>query len=153
MTPALTVSTSAIQARSCVGLKLATISRGELLERVVPAVFARVELAVALDEPAEVAGLQAAQGHGAVGGRVDRCLESAHRLDRYVWVWERVEQCADLLGRALVQLCDDVLARAPSAAPAAGGHRGGRLALHDAALLEAREQAAQLAARRSRALL
>ena len=116
--------------------------RHEALEALVPAVLAGVEDAVALDEPAEVAGLAAADRRRPVA--LDRSAQPAHRRDRALGVGERVEQLRDLVPRAFVQALERLRAVGRELDLLATGVAGEASRCEQALLLEALYEPAQL---------
>jgi hypothetical protein len=79
----------------------------ERLEALVPSVLLRVEGAVALDDPAEVAGAWASQDEGAGRWSLgEHVVDGVHRGDKALLVvlGQRIEDGGDLVGGAAVEL-------------------------------------------------
>ena len=128
-----------------VGVELGGDLRHEPLEARVPAVLARVQHPVTLDQPAEVAGLGAADRHRVPLG-LERALELLHRGDRGGRVRSLVEQRPDLLAGGLVQRRVRVLAVAGQLDELFAAVGGEGQAVDQAVGLEPLQQAAQLTA-------
>ena len=143
---------SAIQAALAVRVVVAGVvgdhARHEGLEARVPAVLG-VERAVALDDPAVVAGLgRAEHERGGAGHVLEDLAHRRHRVEEpaAVGVAEPVEEGADLRGGARVEgLVGDAagVRELEALAPAVVGRA---LAGDEALLLDPREQTAQVAA-------
>jgi two-component system cell cycle response regulator len=137
-----------LAARVVVARVLGHDLRDERLEALVPAVLLRIEPAVSLDDPAEVAGTRRAQDDCARRGRtVEHLPHDVHGADEapLLVVGEDVEDGADLVGRPAVELGEGGRPLLGEADPLAAGVVGRALAGDQAVALQSREQAAEKA--------
>ena len=154
--PTFSPSSSAIQQRS--RLRIVVVDevgddlRAQAFERFGPAVFLRVELGVAGDDPAEIAGPRLAQNVAAALRRLRRSaaeqrLDRVHRGDqlRLLGGLEPAEHRADLRAASAVRAARRSCGRARSATDGSAGRRSAKSCADQAALLEIAQHAAEIA--------